>query len=151
MEYPRTCAGVTRCAREEAARVRHDVTGATGGDCAHGRVDGAPDGEGASVDHRRSASSGAVGRVEVEAEDGGEVVNAPENPPAFPSVEQWMEWSELKADYTPKTGPRGGMSLRDYFTSKVLPVLISAPFMAFDLDAELAYKYADAMLAQRAK
>lgn len=41
----------------------------------------------------------------------------PDGGPAFPKHEQWNEWSELKGNYIPRTGPRGGMSLRDYFAA----------------------------------
>lgn len=44
----------------------------------------------------------------------------------------------------------GGMTLRDYFAAKAMAVVYS-PDHAYAVDAENAYKYADAMLAQRAK
>jgi len=73
------------------------------------------------------------------------------NPPAFPNVanEGFHE--------------RDGMSLRDYFAAKVLPLLMQTPDQLVELGsdeliensisatAEACYIYADAMLKERAK
>lgn len=47
----------------------------------------------------------------------------------------------------------GGMSLRDYFAGQALPAIITPGTMGMtvDLDAEMAYRFADAMLAEREK
>jgi hypothetical protein len=85
----------------------------------------------------------------------------PDGGPAFPVIEQWNEWSELKADYVSRTGPRGGMSLRDFFAGQALPAVIEAYIAANGscLGADHirrnapahAYAFADAMLTEREK
>lgn len=69
--------------------------------------------------------------------------------PAFPAHEQWTEWSELKADYVPRTGPRGGMSLRDYFAGQALHLYDERPDLTMNEIARSAYALADAMLKAR--
>lgn len=73
--------------------------------------------------------------------------------PAFPVHEQWNEWSDLKAEYVPKTGPRGGMSLLDYFAGQALAALLADPEYDAasqpDVVARDSYQFADAMIAQR--
>jgi hypothetical protein len=73
--------------------------------------------------------------------------------PAFPAIEQWNEWSELKAEYVPRTGPRGGMSLRDYFAGQALgnSALMSQLWEVTNehTAARVAYILADAMLKAR--
>lgn len=63
--------------------------------------------------------------------------------PAFPSSN------------TPGTGFYAeGMTLRDYFAAKAMASLVSLPTWTdseLDADALLAYKMADAMLAERAR
>jgi hypothetical protein len=84
-------------------------------------------------------------------------MSATDGGPAFPVHEQWNEWSELKAEYQPKTGPRGGMSLRDYFAAQSIAGQLAAysgDELAFPNPADAAmyaYKLADAMIAERAK
>ena len=46
-------------------------------------------------------------------------------------------------------GPQAGMTLRDYFAAKALPVF--ARELSYEFIAEQAYAMADAMLAERAK
>ena len=75
--------------------------------------------------------------------------NKPENPNAFPSINQ----------YTGDLNP--GMSLRDYFAAKALQGILTANHPHFwgnrdgeiepNYAAETSYKMADAMLQEREK
>lgn len=90
----------------------------------------------------------------------------PDGGPAFPSseieevfVEEFGRWDKRLAP------PTGGMSLRDYFAAKAMVALMSSDASVRSMDAaavkqnvglstclvETAYRYADAMLTERAK
>lgn len=78
-------------------------------------------------------------------------MNAPENPPAFPS-------QPLGQDGLPSNDLSPGMTLRDDFAGRALPAVIdfvfkdgrtAAPLVAGAV-AKIAYGIADAMLAERA-
>ncbi len=82
--------------------------------------------------------------------------------PAFPCFERWEEWSNEKATHVMKSGPLGGMTLRDYFAATALPQAIAheiamrsnslhPPAFSYDEVAHAAYVMADAMLAERAR
>lgn len=66
--------------------------------------------------------------------------------PAFPCSEVDLDYAGGRRDYL-------GMSLRDWFAGQALTAIISQRTfgIATGIDSELAYKYADAMLAERKK
>ena len=71
----------------------------------------------------------------------------PENPQAFPTHDQ-----------DPGSDPRnrvltGGMSLRDWFAGMALQGIVANPEASGSIEeiAHYSYRYADAMLAERAK
>lgn len=73
--------------------------------------------------------------------------NKTNNPPAFPQPE-WVEYGRNEED--------AGMTLRDYFAGQIIAAIIAQRGPCFTgpailSDAEFAYQYADAMLAERAK
>lgn len=70
------------------------------------------------------------------------------NPSAFPHDEQAFNADFGRIDREPSTG----MSLRDYFAAKALQGSLARQDYIYESDAaEAAYKYADAMLAERVK
>jgi hypothetical protein len=78
--------------------------------------------------------------------------------PAFPSVESGEEWSDMKCEYVMRTYAAGGMSLRDYFAAKALPLAWAVEQAAptslrmepsYAGAAMRAYYMADAMLKAR--
>jgi hypothetical protein len=85
-------------------------------------------------------------------------MSKPDGGPAFPALETWNEWSELKADYVARSGPRGGMTLRDHFAGQALAgltsdasLLTAAQITGPEGIAISAYQIADAMIRQREK
>lgn len=86
----------------------------------------------------------------------------PENPQAFPSYSKETR-TQMKDGTTIVHLPElhEGMTLRDYFAAKAMPqLMVASVAMAFPLEVRLtrmewvargAYKYADAMLKERAK
>lgn len=71
--------------------------------------------------------------------------------PAFPQGNKYLAPGALPQviDY----GLQGGMTLRDWFAGKALTGMGTMPCWPNEHDkcAEIAYRYADAMLAERAK
>ena len=53
--------------------------------------------------------------------------------------------------FQPHEGIGFGMTLRDYFAAQALPAIIQESKMGITSDAASAYRYADAMLAERGK
>lgn len=85
--------------------------------------------------------------------------------PAFPTFEMVEEYSEGKQQYVSRPHALSGMSLRDYFAGQALAGLLARSTMDVphcegcrpvaddpgEHYADIAYRYADAMLAERAK
>ena len=77
------------------------------------------------------------------------IMDKPNGGPAFPLDSGWL------ADSLPIS--HFGMTLRDYFAAKAIPVVWGSQPDAMDgpaaaeISAMVAYKIADAMLAERAK
>ena len=71
------------------------------------------------------------------------------NIPAFPQATQ------IANEFHPNYGKDAGMTLRDYFAAKALPPMMHADVGRwegnYEIHAERAYKYADAMLKERMK
>ena len=77
-------------------------------------------------------------------------MSAPENPPAFPYSWQWEQ-----PDGERMWKNHDGMSLRDWFAGKIAAEVIGAAVTTKPIEpqpiARDAYRFADAMLAERAK
>lgn len=90
-------------------------------------------------------------------------MNAPKNPPAFPMMHgmEFVSDRQDAPDYQVGTRMEYGMTLRDYFAAAALPSVLSHYLVANGNGCAadhalrnvpvLAYKYADAMLAERVK
>lgn len=84
---------------------------------------------------------------------------SPNNPPAFPGLSAEMTGIDSDGNERWDTEPSGGMSLRDYFAAKAIPVATkweeeSPTYDSHDNPtfrgiAERAYLMADAMLKAR--
>lgn len=82
---------------------------------------------------------------------------------AFPSLERVEKYDDDNGRYVEHFAPVGGMKLRDYFAAKLLPMLItreddyqrqsSTPRVRPSASeiCEIAYDYADHMIAAREK
>ena len=85
--------------------------------------------------------------------------------PAFPVLEKFESYDDEAGRYRDVYQPCGGMSLRDYFAAKALGGLLArsdsaVPHCAHcrpvgedagEHYADIAYRYADAMLKERSK
>lgn len=82
--------------------------------------------------------------------------------PAFPGIEAVVTGIDSDGIERIDTEACGGMTLRDYFAAKALPVAMTVPWSEIgyvpvngltDIQqhARLAYRIADAMLAERVK